>query len=158
MLRTELAMAPGHRALRKGRASIPGGIYHLTVVVADRSPVFANSCAAHTACRCLHAGTMLREAHLLAWVLMPDHTHWLMQLGENAPLHDEVRRLKSAVASHVNRCLGRQGRLWEPAYYDRALRHDDDVLTVARYVVANPVRAGLVERIGDYPYWNVIWL
>jgi len=38
------------------------------------------------------------------------------------------------------------------------LRNDEDLLDVARYVVANPVRAGLVPRVGDYPFWNAVWL
>jgi hypothetical protein len=29
---------------------------------------------------------------------------------------------------------------------------------LARYVVANPVRAGLVQRVGQYPHWDAIWL
>ena len=32
------------------------------------------------------------------------------------------------------------------------------LIDVARYVIANPKRAGLVERVGDYPYWDAIWL
>jgi hypothetical protein len=38
------------------------------------------------------------------------------------------------------------------------LRSDDDLQDMARYVVANPLRAGLVARIGDYPFWNAVWL
>jgi REP element-mobilizing transposase RayT len=44
------------------------------------------------------------------------------------------------------------------AFYDHALRQDEDVQGVARYIVANPLRAGLVENIGDYPLWDAIWL
>ncbi|MFV3290267.1 transposase, partial [Pseudomonas sp. NY11955] len=29
---------------------------------------------------------------------------------------------------------------------------------VARYIVANPIRAGLVSRVGDYPHWDAVWL
>ena len=34
----------------------------------------------------------------------------------------------------------------------------DKMLDVARYIVANPLRAGLVTKIGDYPFWNAVWL
>jgi putative transposase len=30
--------------------------------------------------------------------------------------------------------------------------------SIARYIVANPLRAGLVERLGDYPHWDAVWL
>ena len=43
-------------------------------------------------------------------------------------------------------------------HHDRALRRDEDLLAVARYIVANPLRAGLVRRVGDYPLWDAVWL
>lgn len=95
---------------------------------------------------------------MLAWVLMPDHVHWLLQLGERDELSVVVNRLKSASARHANRALGRTGAIWAKAFHDHALRGEDDLQDVARYVVANPLRAGLVTRIGDYPFWNAVWL
>jgi hypothetical protein len=38
------------------------------------------------------------------------------------------------------------------------LRRDENIRQAARYIVANPVRAGLVRRAADYPYWDCIWL
>ncbi|MGH8412134.1 MAG: REP-associated tyrosine transposase, partial [Pseudomonas sp.] len=38
------------------------------------------------------------------------------------------------------------------------IRRDEDLPAVARYIVANPLRAGLVEKIGDYPLWDAVWL
>ncbi len=43
-------------------------------------------------------------------------------------------------------------------HQDHALRKDEDLVHLARYVVANPVRAGLVERLGDYPLWDAQWV
>ena len=48
--------------------------------------------------------------------------------------------------------------LWQAGFHDRALRAEVDVRAAARYLVANPLRAGLVVSVGDYPYWNAIWL
>ncbi len=42
--------------------------------------------------------------------------------------------------------------------HGRSLRKDEDLVHLARYVVANPVRAGLVERLGDYPLWDAQWV
>ena len=42
--------------------------------------------------------------------------------------------------------------------YDRAARKHDDIRRIARYIVANPLRAGLVQNIGDYPHWDCIWM
>lgn len=94
----------------------------------------------------------------MAWVVMPDHMHWLMRLDEHIELSAVVRRVKSSTAVAINRQLGRSGSVWHPAFHDRALRQDDDVVTVARYIVANPLRAGLVLSLGDYPLWDAVWL
>jgi hypothetical protein len=69
-----------------------------------------------------------------------------------------VRRFKGGAARGWNRVHGQAGALWQPNFHDRALRIDEDRKAVARYVIANPVRAGLVERVGDYPFWDAIWL
>jgi len=148
----------GHRALRKGRVSVPNSIYHLTITTAGRDPVFADSSAAAAACRCFHDPALLPSARMLTWVLMPDHAHWLLQLGETEPLRRVVARLKTISAERVNECKGRAGPVWSRAYHDRALRADEDAATVARYIVANPLRTGLARHVGDYPYWNATWL
>ena len=69
-----------------------------------------------------------------------------------------VNRLKSASAREANRKLGRTGALWQKGFYDHGLRSEEDVVAIARYIVANPIRAGMVARVGDYPFWNAVWI
>ncbi|MFK5927062.1 MAG: hypothetical protein QM483_10570 [Desulfuromusa sp.] len=47
--------------------------------------------------------------------------------------------------------------IWQKGYHDHALRDDEDLRQVARYIVANPVRAGLVVRAIDYSHWDAEW-
>ena len=150
--------AGNHRGLRRGRRSLPQHVYHVTAATQARQPFFDHPDAAQSAARCFIEPTVLGDAVLLAWVLMPDHVHWLLQLGSRDTLATVVNRLKSAPARKANEALHRQGPIWKAAYYDRALRSDEATVDVARYIIGNPVRAGLVERVGDYPYWNAIWL
>lgn len=149
---------PGHAALRNGRASICNTAYLITTTTQNREPLFLHFPAACVAARCFEDAALLRTSRMLAWVLMPDHVHWLLQLGETDNLCDVVSRLKSASSRHSNRTLNRTGSLWSKAFHDHALREEQDLQAVARYIVANPLRAGLVKRIGDYPFWNAIWL
>ncbi|WP_336884798.1 REP-associated tyrosine transposase [Frateuria defendens] len=100
---------------------------------------------------------MLGDARLLCWVLMPDHWHGLVELGEHDGLTLAMARFKSLVSRNVHAAIGMR-HVWARGFHDRALRHDESVLTAARYIVTNPVRAGLVSRVGDYPYWNCAWL
>ena len=89
---------------------------------------------------------------------MPDHFHGMVKMGEKTDLNSLMNRIKSASARRVNRIIGREGALWARAYHDHALRREEDLLETARCIVANPVRAGLVKRVGDYPFWHAIWL
>ena len=73
-------------------------------------------------------------------------------------LGQSVKVFKARSAHKVNRLLGRAGRVWQPAFYDHGVRRDEDVVAIARYIVANPVRAGLVARIGLYPFRDAVWL
>jgi hypothetical protein len=43
-------------------------------------------------------------------------------------------------------------------FHDHALHRDEDLKNLGLYVVANPLRAGLVKSLGDYPHWDAIWL
>lgn len=147
---------PRSRALRRGRSSLVGGIYLVTFTTARRRPWFREWDAASAVARALADPAGWADSKLLCWVLMPDHWHGMVQLGECEPLSRNVGRAK-AMAS---RCwkAGDESRLWQAGFHDRALRAEDQMLDVARYIVANPVRAGLVTRLRDYPYRDANWL
>ncbi|MEL1265961.1 transposase [Pseudoxanthomonas putridarboris] len=148
----------GHAALRRHRIDLPDQVYLITATTADRQPLFGAFEGACAAAPCHHQPDVLRTSVLLAWVLMPDHAHWLVRLGERDGMASFTNRLKSAIARAYNHRLERTGPVWARAYHDHALRQEEDVRVAARYVVANPVRAGLVKRVGDYPFWNAVWL
>ncbi|RPH94561.1 MAG: transposase [Lysobacterales bacterium] len=141
----------------QGPFSQRNGIYFITAVTDQRIPWFKDFTLARLMCRSLYLPGSLAEATDLCSVVMPDHIHVLLQL-EDVPLHRVLNRLKSRSAITLNREIGRTGPFRAAGYYDHALRADEDRQNVARYIVANPLRAGLVKRIGDYPYWNAVWL
>jgi putative transposase len=137
--------------LRRGRHSSPGMVYHVTTVTLNRRPVFLDLWAARRVARELATCQTEGLVDTLCHVLMPDHLHWLIQLRAGS-LSLLMRRLKG----RTSRALG--GNLWQPNYHDHALRADEDLRATARYIVANPLRAGLVKRLGDYAHWDSIWL
>ncbi|UOF15967.1 transposase [Lysobacter capsici] len=149
---------PGHRALRRGRGSEQQRIYLVTTVCIRRRRIFASDHCADIAARAIADPGKWLGATLLCWVLMPDHWHGLIELHSDIRLESVVASLKGRAARAVNRSLHRKGMVWAPGFHDHALREDDDVLQAARYIVANPKRAGLVQRVGDYPYWDAVWL
>ena len=80
------------------------------------------------------------------------------QLNERWSLSTVVKTLKARSALSINRHLCQHGSLWQRAYYDRAARKDEDIRRIARYIVANPLRASLVRNTGYYPRWDCIWM
>ena len=149
-------------ALRKGRASVPGHAYVVTTVTSQRTKFFLDLSVARAVIlemRRLDTNGLL---HSLAWVLMPDHLHWLFQLtadhADEVELATIMKLFKGRSARAVNTVMARRGAVWQRAYYDRGVRNDEDVVQIARYIAANPLRARLVEGLADYPHWDAIWL
>ena len=147
----------GHRGLRFGRFSQENGIYLITSSTWQRSQVFAEWSLAHAAIQAFTHEEILKDAQLLCWVLMPDHVHWLIQLGQERDLSSLIGTMKSASARAVRKA-GYEKYVWRSGYYDRAIRREDEIKIAARYIVANPLRANLVDRVGDYPFWDAVYL
>lgn len=143
--------------LRMGRLSESGRIYLLTAAVNQRQPFFADWRLGRLVVQQLRQAQEEGWADFLTWVVMPDHMHCLVQLRDKT-LAELMCRIKSRSSVAVNQALGRRGRLWQKGYHDRAVRREEDVKALARYVVANPIRAGLVARVHDYPLWDACWL
>jgi putative transposase len=142
----------GHRALRKGRVSIPEQAYLVTTVCQDRTPVFLDASLAVQATALLNSALAWPNASVEAWVLMPDHWHGLVVLTSDEPLSRVVQRFKALVSRQLPRPQGQTRRLWQRGFHDHALRNEASLVKVARYVVDNPVRAGLCARWSDWPH------
>ena len=144
--------------LRRARFSAQNYVYHVTACTQNRANYFGTFGAAR---RVVHA--IMREddaghTRTLAYVVMPDHLHWLVQVIGKRPLHLTVNVVKSFSARCINRDMYRCGPIWQKGFHDHGIRSDKNLEATARYIVANPVRAGLVKRIGDYPFWDAIWV
>jgi putative transposase len=148
----------GSAALRRGRRSETDRIYLITFTCHHRESLFGDWIAANVAARAFIEPRLWRGSLLLCWVLMPDHWHGLVQLSDTETLASLIGRVKAITARAVNTACGENHCVWSRGYHDHALRVEEDLLTVARYIVANPVRAGLCEHAGQYPFWDAIWL
>jgi REP element-mobilizing transposase RayT len=148
---------PASHRLRAGRYAEPNRIYLLTTNTLDRKPIFADFTLGRLVVHQFRRAQNVGLAKSLAWVVMPDHFHWLIEL-ENCSLRRLMGETKSLIARDVNAFSGRSGPLWQQGFHDRALRREEDLVKMARYVVANPLRAGLVKKLGDYPLWDAIWV
>ncbi|WP_338920020.1 transposase [Pseudomonas silesiensis] len=148
---------PASHRLRLGRYAEPNRIYLLTTNTLGRAPVFKDFSLGRLIVSQFRHAQNQGWAISLAWVVMPDHFHWLIELQQGS-LSELMQKTKSLSTRSINMATGRKGSLWQQGYHDRALRREEDLVKVARYVVANPLRAGLVGKLGDYPLWDAIWL
>jgi REP element-mobilizing transposase RayT len=84
---------------------------------------------------------------------MPDHVHAIASgLAAEASLPSMVTLLKQRSGYLFRRSTGRP--LWQQSYFDRTLRVDQSLASVAAYVINNPIRAGLVADAMEYPPWG----
>lgn len=86
---------------------------------------------------------------LPAYSFMPDHVHIVAEGQRDDSALKTLMRSWTTRTGHAWR-QRYASRLWQPGYYDHVLREGDPILGVARYVVLNPVRAGLVMNAGDH--------
>jgi REP element-mobilizing transposase RayT len=90
--------------------------------------------------------------HLLAWVIMPNHVHLLIETKHGFALGDVIHSWKSYTSLKSNEALSRQGDFWSPDYFDRYIRNHDHYQRVIRYIHNNPVKAGLVADSKDWQW------
>ncbi|WP_283786865.1 REP-associated tyrosine transposase [Bermanella sp. WJH001] len=148
----DLIMKKGrYFALRKGRTSLSGQYYHLIFSVKQRRPIFTDFIRARYLVHLMHRVDMQARAITLSYVVMPDHVHWLIKLNADS-VSAVVQRLKSFYTKFEGE------NIWNKGFNDHGIRSDESLINVARYIVANPLRAGLVDNIGEYPHWDSVWL
>lgn len=113
-------------------------------------PIRAPDCANAVQQAILHADG--ERYRLLAWCVMPNHVHAVIEQIQGIALDRIVQAWKSTSAHEINKVLGRKGRLWRREYFDRFMRDDDHLSTTIAYVEENPVTAKLVARAGDWKW------
>ena len=80
-----------------------------------------------------------------AWCVMPNHVHLVIQPKEGHLLCEILQGMKAFSAKMSNQLLGREGAFWQRESYDHIVRDQEDFAKQRKYVLANPVKAGLVD-------------
>ena len=91
-----------------------------------------------------------KRYRLLAWCVMPNHIHVLIETGSAYPVSKIVQGWKSYTARLINQHLGRSGSVWMRDYFDRYIRDEHHLAAVIAYIHNNPVKAGLVSHEQDW--------
>jgi len=138
---------PGYAALRRYRGSRPQAEYFLTINLKQRGGGFESSQWLEVVRS--HWQELEQEGHWVVRtaVIMPDHIHLLVRLGEGGPLTECVRLFKGRLSSWL-RTAGLQ---WQPGFFDHQLRRSEDARPVFLYIYLNPYRAGLMPMDRVWP-------
>lgn len=101
--------------------------------------------------------TLLNEnkrycAQLYAFVIMPDHYHAIIKPPPRYRIGDIVRHINGRFARDYNFSTDSNGRVFQPDFYDHIIRDTEDMNSKIEYILNNPIHAGLVENINEYPW------
>jgi putative transposase len=125
----------------------------LTFCTNERLPHFADGARVQ-----LVLGEILRTASpegvaIPVYCFMPDHLHLLVEgTREDTDIRRFVHQAKQRSGYEFSRSYG--GRLWQPSWYDHVLRDEEATPGVIRYILENPIRAGLARSFQEYPFWG----
>ena len=120
---TTMTEQPHGGELRKGRHSQPNQIYLLTSVSYQRRPVFADFHLGRVVVNAMRHHDLVGNTETLAYVVMPDHFHWLLSLGSHFDLPRLMASLKGYTARRIKERIDLGGDpLWQEGYHDHALR------------------------------------
>jgi putative transposase len=125
--------------------------YFLTFCTHERRRLFMN--AAHVTLVESHFLRTARDVQFadLAHCFMPDHLHCAIEgRSPDADARRFIARMKQFTGYYFKREFNLQ--LWQRYGYEHVIRGDEATRDVIRYVLQNPIRAGLVTDVSDYPF------
>ncbi len=146
------------KELHKERFSLNGSFYSVTSTTHKRVPIFSDFYLARELVLSLKKSDGEQATDTIGFVVMPDHFHWLIQLGDKYSLSEAVGRVKGRAALAVNKQRNGIHKIWQAGFYDRRIKQEKETIHVMRYIVTNPLKAGLVRSLKHYPHWDCIYI
>lgn len=136
-----------------------GHYYHAYNRGVERTRIFltANN---YTYCEELFEGALQKhQVNCIAYCLMPNHYHFLLQPENEGVISDVVRDIFQPYVQAFNLQNRRRGTLFESRFKAVHVPDEAYLLHLCRYIHANPVKAGLVDWVEGWPYSNYLeWI
>jgi putative transposase len=125
--------------------------YFLTFCTDQRTNVFIDPEAVHLVQMQFVQAARERLFEITAYCFMPDHVHLVVHgLADNSDCKAFIKSAKQYSGFYFKK--SRQKRLWQRYGFERVIRDDRELAFAIGYIVANPVRAGLMEHPSNYAY------
>jgi REP element-mobilizing transposase RayT len=136
---------------RPPRIQPVGGVVHVTTRGVRRTPIFVDDADRRMFTTFLAQAVQRYRWSCLAYCLMSNHFHLLFGLSA-ANLANGMHRLNATYARRFNERYGHTGHVFEARYSSSEIETEEHLLEAVRYVVLNPVRAGVCSDPGDWPW------
>ncbi len=139
---------PGHL---KGFSYVGLHRYSLTFCTEQRQRCFTDAAAVELAVQQLPRASSEQKFAVLSYCFMPDHLHLLV---EGSAEDSDCKRFIKAFKQYSGYYHAQKYRkaLWQRYGFEHVLRDDEATIEVAKYILANPVRAGLAATVEEYPH------
>lgn len=137
---------------RQARIGLPEHVYHVTNRGNNRDRIFHEGEDFRKYFEILHRYKSKEDFRLYHWVLMSNHVHLLLEIPEQGSLAKAMHGINLAYTVWFNRKYKRVGHLWQGRFKSFPVENDRYLLACGRYIERNPLRAGLVEDAGEYPW------
>ncbi|MGQ0603776.1 MAG: REP-associated tyrosine transposase [Anaerolineales bacterium] len=139
---------------RRNVTFVQGGHYHVFNRGANRQPIFREDENYLYLLRRIKSDADEWHVTLLAYCLMPNHYHFVVRQDSDRPISGFVQAVFNSYTKALNKRYGRSGTLFQGPYRAVAVASEEYLTHLCRYVHRNPLEAGLVSRLGDWPYSN----
>jgi REP element-mobilizing transposase RayT len=136
---------------RRSREEQAGGIHHAFARGVERRTIFLDEVDFKQYVKLVGQVTVRYRWNLLAYCLMPNHVHLLVETPE-PNLGRGMQHLHGLYAAGFNERHGRIGHLFERRYGNVPIRNDAQLLTATTYIALNPVKAALATRPENWPW------
>jgi REP element-mobilizing transposase RayT len=137
---------------RKPRAFVPGGLTHLTACGIDDQPIFRTNLDRIALLVLLrHVGKRI-DWQILTWCFMTTHYHLLLAVGRDTRVPRALQTLNSVYAREFNARHRRRGHVFGARYTGATVATDFHRRSATAYILENPIRAGLVTRVEEWPW------
>ncbi len=137
---------------RTARKLIDGGTYHVLTRGNNDQPVFHHDTDFTRYLYLLAEYTQQHDLKLFHYALMPNHVHLVMQISRGEALSKAMLGLNLTYSLFYRKRHRYHGHLWQGRFKSLSIERDDYLLACGRYVELNPVRAGLAQDPGAYPW------
>lgn len=131
-------------------------IYFVTICTINALTPFTNPEVAHGILDSLNYLREREKISVYCYCLMPDHLHLLISLPESSvSLSEVLKRFKSFTTKRYREITTKK-RLWQRSFYDHIVRREENLSQICEYILANPVRKGLVDDPVKYQYSGLL--